>query len=97
METISLVIIMRVVVAGYCRSLCYSAFTAPPYKGLVLAVVRELAFVAVLVQLETVRQSLGIVMPMAKDVTVVVHFGVVIFRITELTKYLLRRREARAP
>jgi len=87
-----LFIIIELVVAINCRSLTYSVFKAPPHKWLLIAVGWELALIAVLIQIPTVREVFGIMKPTFSDLAIITGFGLVVFTIIEVTKVVLRKK-----
>ena len=91
-EIFLMFVLIELMLALNFRSLRYSIFEAPPHKWLVIAIVWELAMIAVLLQFEAVRTAFGIAMPTWTDVAFVLTLGVAIMLTIELVKLLLRRR-----
>lgn len=91
-EIFFLFIIIELVIALNCRSLIYSVFKAPPHKWLLIALAWELALIAVLIQIPSVREAFGITKPSFSDLAIIIAFGVVVFAIIEATKVILRRK-----
>jgi P-type Ca2+ transporter type 2C len=58
-EMFFLFIIVEIIIALNFRSMRYSIFQSPPHTWLVLAAVWEIALVAVLVQIPSVREALA--------------------------------------
>jgi Ca2+-transporting ATPase len=91
-----LFIVVESVIAVNCRSLTQSVFRAPPHKWLLIALSWELALVAVLVQIPSVRSAFGIALPTAVDLVIIAAMGLMVLVAMELTKVFLRR-SARRP
>jgi Ca2+-transporting ATPase len=91
-EIFLMFVLIELMLALNFRSLRYSILEAPPHKWLVIAIVWELAMIAVLLQFEAVRTAFGIAMPTWTDVAFVLALGVAIMLTIELVKLLLRRR-----
>ena len=91
-EMFLLFVIIELILAMNFRSLRYSILEAPPHKWLVIAIVWELALIAVLVQFEAVREAFGINMPTWSDIGFVLVLGVGIMISIEIAKLALRRR-----
>jgi Ca2+-transporting ATPase len=90
-----LFIIVELVIALNFRSLRYSVFTAPPHRWLLAAIVWELVLVAALVQVPSLREAFGIVLPAAPDLAVVAVFSLVVFLSMEVLKAVLRSKAGR--
>ncbi len=91
-EIFFLFIIVQFVIALNCRSLIYSVFKAPPHKWLLIAIAWEVALIAVLIQIPSVREAFGIMKPSFSDLAIIVAFGIVIFATIEATKVILRKK-----
>jgi Ca2+-transporting ATPase len=91
-EIFFLFIIIELVIALNCRSLIYSIFKAPPHKWLLIALAWELALIAVLIQIPSVREAFGIMKPSFSDLTIIIAFGLAVFAIIEATKVILRKK-----
>jgi Ca2+-transporting ATPase len=91
-EIFFLFIIIELVVALNCRSLIYSIFKAPPHKWLIIALAWEMALIAVLIQIPSVREAFGIMKPSLSDMAIIIIFGLIVFAIIELTKVILRKK-----
>ncbi len=91
-EIFFLFIIIELVIALNCRSLIYSIFKAPPHKWLIIALAWEIALIAVLIQIASVREAFGITKPSFSDLAIIIAFGLVVFAIIEATKVILRRK-----
>jgi Ca2+-transporting ATPase len=91
-ETFFLFIIIELIIALNFRSMRYSIFKAPPHRWLILALVWEFALIAVLIQFASVRDAFGIIKPSAKDIGIILAFGVVVFISMEVIKALLRAK-----
>ena len=87
-----LFIIIELVIAINCRSLTHSIFKAPPHKWLLIALGWEVALIAVLIQIPTVREAFGIIKPSFSDLAIITSFGLVVFAIIEATKVVLRKK-----
>jgi Ca2+-transporting ATPase len=85
---------VELVIALNCRSLVFSIFQVPPHKWLVIALAWEVVLIAALVQIPSVRQAFGIVLPSAADLTLIAAIGLMMMMIIEATKVLLRRYRA---
>ena len=69
-----------------------SVFKAPPHKWLLIALGWEVALIAVLIQIPTVREAFGIIKPSFSDLAIITGFGLVVFAIIEATKVVLRKK-----
>jgi Ca2+-transporting ATPase len=98
-EVFLMFVIIELMLAVNFRSLRYSILEAPPHKWLLIAIVWELALLAVLIQFEPVRAAFGIAMPSWQDVGFVLMLGTGIMVTIEIAKLVLRRRAGalRAP
>ena len=90
-EVFLMFVIIELIVAMNFRSLRYSILEAPPHKWLVIAIVWELALLAVLLQFDAVRAAFGINMPRWSDLWFVLGIGLAIMVTVELAKLALRR------
>ncbi len=91
-EIFFLFIIIELVIDINCRSLIDSIFKAPPHKWLLIALAWELALIAVLIQIPTVRKAFGIIIPSFSDLSIIIGFGLIVFTIIEATKVILRKK-----
>jgi Ca2+-transporting ATPase len=91
-EIFLMFVIIELMLALNFRSLRYSILEAPPHKWLLIAIVWELALIALLIQFESVREAFGIVMPAWSDVGFVLLVGTGVMVTIELLKLLLRKR-----
>ncbi len=91
-EMFLMFVIIELMLAMNFRSLRFSILEAPPHKWLVIAIVWELALIAVLLQFESVREAFGINMPTGSDVGFAVALGIGIMITIEIVKLVLRRR-----
>lgn len=91
-EVFLMFVIIELILAMNFRSLRFSILEAPPHKWLVIAIVWELALIAILIQFDSVREAFGIVMPSWSDVGFVLMLGVGIMITIELAKLWLRKR-----
>ena len=87
-----LFVIVELTLAMSFRSMRYSIFEAPPHKWLVIAIVWEVALIAVLMQLEAVRAAFGVRMPAWQDVGLVLLLALGVMASMEFAKLVLRRR-----
>ena len=94
-EVFLMFVIIELILAMNFRSLRYSILEAPPHKWLVIAIVWELALIAVLLQFDAVREAFGIDMPQWSDVGFVLLLGLGIMVTIEMAKLVLRRLRAR--
>ena len=88
-------VVIELIIAINFRSLRYTVLEAPPHKWLLLAILWEVALIAILIQFDAVRGAFGIAMPAAWDVAQVLALGLVIFISIEIAKVLLRKRDGR--
>lgn len=91
-EIFFLFIIIEFVIAINCRSLIYSIFKAPPHKWLLIALAWELALIAMLIQIPTVRKAFGLIMSYFTDLSIIIGFGLIVFTIIKGTKVVLRKK-----
>jgi len=87
-------VVIELMLALNFRSLRYSIVDAPPHKWLLIAIVWELLLIAVLLQIDAVRESFGISMPTLQDIGITVAIGLGIMITVEIVKAVLRRRSA---
>ncbi|HVF65343.1 MAG TPA: cation-translocating P-type ATPase [Casimicrobiaceae bacterium] len=85
-------VIIELMLALNFRSLRYGLLEAPPHKWLIIAIVWELALIAVLLQFDAVREAFGINMPTWQSVGYVILIGIGIMTTIEIVKAVLRRR-----
>ena len=90
-EVFLMFVIIELILAMNFRSLRYSILEAPPHKWLVIAIVWELALLAVLLQFDAVREAFGINMPQWSDVWFVLLLGFGIMVTIEMAKLALRK------
>ncbi|HEV8259760.1 MAG TPA: cation transporting ATPase C-terminal domain-containing protein, partial [Burkholderiales bacterium] len=74
------------------RSLRYSILETPPHKWLLIAIAWELLLIAVLLQIDAVRESFGIAMPTMRDVGIILALGFGVLISVEILKAVLRAR-----
>ncbi|MGB9627149.1 MAG: cation-translocating P-type ATPase [Thermodesulfobacteriota bacterium] len=91
-EIFFLFIVIELVVALNCRSLIYSIFKVPPHKWLLIALSWEIALIAVLIQIPSIRDAFGIHKPSYSDLSIIAIFSLFVFVIIEITKVILRRK-----
>jgi hypothetical protein len=70
----------------------YSVFKTPPHLWLVIAILSQLLLTAVLIQIPSIRDAFGIVMPSASGLGIIAGFGVVVFISMEIVKALIRSK-----
>ncbi|MGD2080537.1 MAG: cation-translocating P-type ATPase [Nitrospirota bacterium] len=87
-----LFIIVELFIAINFRSMKYSIFQAPPHKWLLVALFWEVALIAGLIQLPSVREAFGVTVPHFPDLAPVVGLGVAVVAVMEITKLVLRKR-----
>jgi Ca2+-transporting ATPase len=92
-EIFFLFIIVELIIALNFRSMRYSIFKAPPHKWLIIALIWEIALIAVLIQIPTVREAFGIFKPSASDLGLIFGFGIVVFISMEIIKAILRKKQ----
>ena len=85
-----LFVVVELIISMSFRSLRYSVFESPPHKWLLIAIVWELALLAVLIQFPAVRETFGIRMPTWPDVGMVLAVGALVVVAIELAKAYLR-------
>jgi nucleotide-binding universal stress UspA family protein len=87
-----LLVFVELMIVMSFRSLRYSIFEAPPHKWLLIAMAWEIALLAVLLQLPSVREAFGIRMPSLAEVGMALAIGAAVLLTIELAKAMLRRR-----
>jgi Ca2+-transporting ATPase len=92
-EVFLMFVIIELMLALNFRSLRYGLLEAPPHKWLIIAIVWELALIAVLLQFDSVREAFGIRMPTWESVGFVVLIGIGVMVTIEVAKAVLRRRQ----
>jgi Ca2+-transporting ATPase len=85
-------VLIELILALNFRSLRYSLLEVLPHKWLIIAIVWELALIAVLLQIGAVRDAFGITMPAWSDVGFVLVLGAGVLVSVEIVKFVLRRR-----
>ncbi|MBM4271709.1 MAG: cation-translocating P-type ATPase [Deltaproteobacteria bacterium] len=91
-EMFFLFIIIEIIIALNFRSMRYSIFKAPPHKWLLIAVTWEVVLIAVLIQIPSIRDAFGIMIPSLRDLGIILIFGVIVFLAMEASKVILRRK-----
>ena len=91
-EIFFLFVIVELIIALNFRSMRYSIFKARPHKWLLLAIFWELALIAVLIQISSVRDAFGVIKPSFSDLQIILGFGVVVFISMEVIKAILRKK-----
>jgi Ca2+-transporting ATPase len=91
-EQLFLFIIIELIIALNFRSMRYSVFKTPPHLWLVIAILSQLLLTAVLIQIPSIRDAFGIVMPSASGLGIIAGFGVVVFISMEIVKALIRSK-----
>jgi Ca2+-transporting ATPase len=91
-EIFFLFIIIELIIAFNFRSMRYSIFKAPPHKWLVWAILSQVILTAALIQIPTIRDAFGIIMPSVSDIGMILGFGVVVFISMEVMKAILRKK-----
>ena len=86
-------VLIELIIAINFRSLRYSLIQAPPHKWLVLAIAWELGLIAALIQLPAVRNALGITMPSASDLGIILALGLIVVIAIEIVKVAFRTKE----
>jgi Ca2+-transporting ATPase len=87
-----LFVMVELMLAMSFRSLRYSIVEAPPHPWLVIAIVWEVALIAILIQFTAVREAFGIRMPAWPDVALVLLAAIGVMITMEIAKQVLRRR-----
>jgi Ca2+-transporting ATPase len=85
-------VIIELALAMNFRSMRHSIFEAPPHKWLIIAIVWELAMIAVLMQFEAVRAAFGVRMPAWADLGLILLLAAGVMATMEIAKLVLRRR-----
>ncbi len=91
-EQFFLFVIVELIIALNFRSMRYSVFKSPPHKWLVLAIISQLILTALLLQLPSIRNAFGIILPSLSDLELILGFGVVVFISMEVIKAIIRRK-----
>lgn len=91
-EQFFLFVIVELIIALNFRSMRYSVFKSPPHKWLILAIISQLVLTALLLQLPSIRNAFGILLPSFGDLELVLGFGVVVFISMEIMKAIIRRK-----
>jgi Ca2+-transporting ATPase len=94
-EQLFLFIIIELIIALNFRSMRYSVFKTPPHLWLVIAILSQLLLTAVLIQIPSIRDAFGIIMPSASGLGFIAGFGVVVFISMEIVKALIRSKMAK--
>jgi P-type Ca2+ transporter type 2C len=89
-------VIIELILALNFRSLRYSLLEVLPHKWLIIAIAWELALIAVLLQVDAVRDAFGITMPNWSDVGFVLVLGAGVLVSVEIVKFVLRWRTRHA-
>jgi Ca2+-transporting ATPase len=90
-------VLIELMLALNFRSLRYSVLKAPPHKWLWIAIIWELALIAVLLQFDAIRDAFGIRMPTMGEVALVIGLGLVVMVSIELLKAWLAARKPVVP
>jgi P-type Ca2+ transporter type 2C len=77
---------IELIIAINFRSMKYGLIKAPPHKWLLIAIVWELALIAVLIQFPALRDAFGITIPSATDFGMIFALGVGIVIALEMAK-----------
>jgi len=85
-------ILMEMAIAFNFRSLRFSVLEAPPHRWLVLAVLSQVVILAGLIQIPSIRESFGIIMPSFNMLALILGFSAFVFLAMEITKAFFRRR-----
>lgn len=91
-EQFFLFVIVELIIALNFRSMRYSVFKSPPHKWLVLAIISQLILTTLLLQLPSIRNAFGIILPSLSDLELILSFGVVVFISMEVIKAIIRRK-----
>ncbi len=91
-EIFFLFIIVELVIALNFRSMRFSVFKVPPNRGLVLAILSQIALTVGILQFPAVRDSFGVEEPTAAMLGVIAAFSVFVFAAMEGVKAVLRKR-----
>jgi P-type Ca2+ transporter type 2C len=91
-EMFFLFIIIEMIIALNFRSMRYSVFKVPPHKWLWIAIVWEFVLIALLIQFPIIRDTLGINIPSASMLGIILGFGLIVFFCMELIKVILKKK-----
>ena len=91
-EIFFLFIIIELVIALNFRSLKFSIFKTPPHKWLILSIVSQFLLTAALIQIPSLRNSLGIERPSASVLGLIIAYSIFVFFSMEVIKAILRKK-----
>jgi Ca2+-transporting ATPase len=91
-EIFFMFIIIELIIALNFRSMRYSILKALPHKWLLLAIASQLVLTAVLLQLPTIRDAFGVIMPSVSDIGVILCVGLFVLISMEVVKAVLRAK-----
>jgi Ca2+-transporting ATPase len=90
-EIFFLFIIVELVIALNFRSMRFSVFQVPPNRGLVLAILSQIALTGIVIQFPAVRDAFGVQEPTLGMLAVIAAFSLFVFVSMEVVKVLFRR------
>jgi Ca2+-transporting ATPase len=94
-EIFFLFIIVELVIALNFRSIRFSVFKAPPHRWLVLAILSQLVLVAAIIQIPSVQESFGVLVPTLSQLGIIFAFSVFVFVSMEIVKAAFKKRFSR--
>jgi Ca2+-transporting ATPase len=94
-EQLFLFIIIELIIALNFRSMRYSVFKSPPHMWLVISIISQIILTAALIQIPSIRDAFGIIVPSASDIGIILGFGVIVFISMEIVKAILRVKMAK--
>jgi Ca2+-transporting ATPase len=94
-EQLFLFIIIELIIALNFRSMRYSVFKSPPHMWLVISIISQIILTATLIQIPSIRDAFGIIVPSASDIGIILGFGVIVFISMEVVKAILRVKMAK--
>ena len=95
-EQLFLFIIIELIIALNFRSMRYSVFKLPPHMWLVISIISQVILTAVLIQIPSIRDAFGVIIPSSTDLQIILGFGVVVFISMEIVKAVIRSKMAKA-
>ncbi len=95
-EQLFLFIIIELIIALNFRSMRYSVFKLPPHMWLVVSIISQVILTAVLIQIPSIRDAFGVIIPSSTDLQIILGFGVVVFISMEIVKAVIRSKMAKA-
>ncbi len=91
-EQLFLFIIIELIIALNFRSMRYSVFKLPPHLWLIISIISQIILTAVLIQIPSIRDAFGVIIPSASDLQIILGFGIVVFISMEIVKAVIRSK-----